>query len=66
MATTAATSRSRATARSRSRVTVGRVLFYIGVILIVLFCIAPLLWVFDESIKPPSELSTSPPTRCTR
>ena len=27
-----------------------------------LFCIAPLLWVFDESIKPPSELSTTPPT----
>jgi multiple sugar transport system permease protein len=62
MATAAASSRSSAATRTRSRVTVGRVLFYIGVILIVLFCLAPLLWVFDESIKPTSELSSAPPT----
>ncbi len=62
MATTAAASRPSAATRTRSRVTVGRVLFYIGVILIVLFCLAPLLWVFDESIKPTAELSSAPPT----
>lgn len=59
---TAAASGVRPATRSRSRVTIGRVLFYIGVVLIVLFCILPLLWVFDEALKPASELTAAPPT----
>ncbi len=39
-----------------------RVLFYVAVAIIVLFCIAPLLWVLDEALKPSSDISASPPT----
>jgi ABC-type glycerol-3-phosphate transport system permease component len=39
-----------------------RVLFYLLVVVIVIFCVAPLLWVVDESLKPASDLQASPPT----
>ncbi len=62
MATTVTATRARTATQSRGRFSVGRVLFYIGVVLIVLFCIAPLLWVFDEALKPVAEWSAVPPT----
>ena len=46
---------------SRINRRITRVLFYIGVALVVLFCAAPLLWVLDESLKPASDLSAAPP-----
>ncbi len=62
MATTATVTRARAATRSSGGISVGRILFYIGVALMVLFCIAPLLWVFDEALKPAAEWSAAPPT----
>ncbi len=61
MATTVAT-RPRAAAKSRPGLTPGRLLLYVGVILIVLFCIAPLLWVLDEAFKSDQAIVASPPT----
>ncbi len=61
MATTVAT-RPRAAAKSRTGLTPGRLLLYVGVVLIVLFCIAPLLWVFDEALKSDQAIVSSPPT----
>ncbi|MGH2411073.1 MAG: carbohydrate ABC transporter permease, partial [Chloroflexota bacterium] len=51
-----------AAGQSRTQRRVMRVLFYLAVAIIVLFCIAPLLWVFDEALKPASDISASPPT----
>jgi multiple sugar transport system permease protein len=48
--------------RSRTSQRLTQVLFYIGVTLMVLFCVAPLLWVFDEAIKPTIDLQAAPPT----
>jgi multiple sugar transport system permease protein len=63
MATNATTAANLATARSRRPgFPITRVLFYIGVLAIVLFCVAPLLWVFDMAVKPVSELNAAPPT----
>jgi len=62
MATTVAATRARTATRSRGQFNAGRVLFYIGVALMVLFCIAPLLWVFDEALKPVAEWQAAPPT----
>jgi len=39
-----------------------KALFYLGVALIVLFCVAPLLYVIDEALKPTRDLQASPPT----
>ncbi len=61
MATTVAT-RPRAAAKSRPALTPGRLLLYVAVVLIVLFCIAPLLWVFDEAFKSDQAIVASPPT----
>ncbi len=61
MATTVAT-RPRAAAKSRPALTPGRLLLYVAVVLIVLFCIAPLLWVFDEAFKSDQAIVSSPPT----
>ena len=47
---------------SRTSQRLSRALFYAGVALIVLFCVAPLLWVFDESLKPTQDLQATPPT----
>jgi trehalose/maltose transport system permease protein len=47
---------------SRRSHTLGRVLFYIAVALIVLFCVAPLLYVLDESLKTTADLNAIPPT----
>jgi len=57
MATTMA-----AAGQSRGSKNFTRVLFYIGIVAIVLWCVAPLLWVFDEALKPASDISASPPT----
>jgi len=62
MATTVAATRARTATRSGNRLSIGRIFFYLGVALIVLFCIAPLLWVFDEALKPAAEWSAAPPT----
>jgi multiple sugar transport system permease protein len=48
--------------QSRASLRLTRALFYVGVVLLVLFCIAPLLWVLDESLKPTSDLGAVPPT----
>jgi len=48
--------------QSRTSLRLTRALFYVGVVLLVLFCIAPLLWVLDESLKPTSDLGAAPPT----
>jgi multiple sugar transport system permease protein len=48
--------------QSRASLRLTRALFYVGVVLLVLFCIAPLLWVVDESLKPASDLTAVPPT----
>ncbi len=62
MATTVTGARASTATRTRNKISVGRIFFYIGVALIVLFCVAPLLWVFDEALKPAAEWSASPPT----
>ena len=46
---------------SRANRRATRALFYVGVAIIVLFCVAPLLWVLDESLKPGSDLAATPP-----
>jgi ABC-type glycerol-3-phosphate transport system permease component len=51
-----------AAGQSHTQRRVMRVLFYLAVAIIVLFCIAPLLWVFDEALKPAADISASPPT----
>ncbi len=60
MAATAATVATTRARRGNFRIT--RVLFYIGVIAMVLFCILPLLWVFDEALKTQPDVSAIPPT----
>jgi multiple sugar transport system permease protein len=47
---------------SRRKQMIGRVLFYIAVALIVIFCVAPLLYVLDESLKTTADLNAIPPT----
>jgi len=54
--------KARALAKGRPPINRGRILLYIGVVLMILFCVAPLLWVFDEALKPQAEWSASPPT----
>lgn len=51
-----------AVGQSHTRERIGQVLFYVAVVIIVVFCIAPLLWVFDEALKPAGDISASPPT----
>src|SRR5204862_2004710 len=48
--------------RPRTSQRVTQVLFYIGVTLMILFCVAPLLWVLDEALKPTIDLQAAPPT----
>ncbi len=48
--------------RSQTQHRLLQVLFYLAVVIMVLFCIAPLLWVFDEALKPAADISASPPT----
>ncbi len=62
MAGTSTREKARALASGRPKITGGRVLLYVGVVLMVLFCIAPLIWVFDEALKPAAEWSAAPPT----
>lgn len=50
------------TGRSRRSHQITRALFYLAVAVIVLFCVAPLLYVFDESLKQTKDLQASPPT----
>lgn len=50
------------TQRPRRSPAIGRVLFYLAVVFIVLFCIAPLLYVLDESLKSTADLNAIPPT----
>ena len=61
MATNAA-AQPRIATRPRSQIKVGRILLYVAVVLIVLFCVAPLLWVFDESLKTDQSIVSAPPT----
>lgn len=50
------------TGQSQRSHLIGRTLFYIAVALIVLFCVAPLLYVLDESLKTTADLNAIPPT----
>ena len=50
------------TGRSKRSHQITRALFYLAVAVIVLFCIAPLLYVIDEALKPSGDLQASPPT----
>jgi multiple sugar transport system permease protein len=61
MQSAAPTPTTSADRRHRNAV-IKRILFYVLVVAIVLFCLLPLLWVFDESVKPSSDLTAAPPT----
>ncbi|HWE63778.1 MAG TPA: carbohydrate ABC transporter permease [Chloroflexota bacterium] len=50
------------TGQSQRTRQIGRVLFYIAVAVIVLFCVAPLLYLIDESLKSTADLNAIPPT----
>ena len=61
MATNAAV-KTRVATKSPTTLNVGRILLYVAVVLIVLFCVAPLLWVFDEALKNDQDIVSVPPT----
>ncbi len=51
-----------AAGQSRTQRRALKILFYVAIVVIVLFCVAPLLWVIDEALKPASDISAAPPT----
>ncbi len=61
MATNAAV-KTRVATKSPTTLNIGRILLYVAVVLIVLFCVAPLLWVFDEALKNDQDIVSVPPT----
>jgi len=61
MATNVA-ARPRVATKPRVQLNASRILLYVAVILIVLFCVAPLLWVLDEAIKNDQDIVAAPPT----
>lgn len=44
-----------------SRERIAQTLLYIGVLLIIVFCLAPFIWIFLTSLKAPSQLFSIPP-----
>jgi len=61
MATNAAV-KTRVATKSPTTLNIGRILLYVAVVLIVLFCVAPLLWVLDEALKNDQDIVSVPPT----